>query len=93
MRTGPGLAKQTHRHTDLPEPSVPNAKHGMRLAEKASTTPKTKPYKMFLGLHVYSMYQRVCLVGVDGYWVNRKGCCTSNRKNGNQSLYDKEAYL
>lgn len=48
---------------------------------------------MFLGLEVYSMYQIVCPVGIDGYWVNGKGCCTSNRKNGNQSLYDKEAFL
>lgn len=95
MWTVSGLMKRKHTHTNthLAHPSVHNAKHGKGLAEKASTAPKTKPYKTFQGLKLYSMYQRVCPVGVDGYWVNGKGCCKSNRKNGNQSLYDKEAFL
>lgn len=92
MWTAPGLVKHAQTHTHLAEPIAPNANE-MGLAEKASTAPKTKLYKMFLGPEVYSAYQIVCPVGIDGYWVNGKGCCTSNRKNGNQSLYDKEAFL
>lgn len=73
-----GAHSRTHTHHTMPR--VSNAKYGCERPQQHLT-------KCSL------VYQRVCPVRVDGSWVNGKDCCISNRKNDNQSLYDKEAFL